>query len=850
MGDPVFVTPTSPSPRRDTERTPARRRAASAQCSRMLHLLIASAEAVRIRHEENERLLRATETRPFNAALPEPVILALDHLPAPAADDAAALAALAVETTSAAPVVPGPPCDPSAVPLPHDSDTEAEIMDTTASRKRQRPSESSDDEGGSRKVPAIAPEEPQSPPTAVDAPPPTDAPPAPSMDEAGFQLVQSKAQRRRERKGAAAAPAPRSNAGTETPTAPPPTAATAAPAVSTAATQQLTVLFRPTGPGAVFPRNARLSLAKALSALAGVRDVRVNTKKNIVAADAATAEWRERLLGITELAGIPVGARLPADRTRSSGILQGILGDHSEEELLAGLESEVLVLAARRQGTALILDFAASAPPTRVRLFRMAHQCQRCGSYGHATAYVLQTAAMPALRERTTRRRALCSKGEVHSLRAGARSHIAELPAVAEGATPRHHKSHCPHLHPSQGGHGGPAPATCCSSGATSSRSHSRAELRAGSLTIGQVLSEPRAIASGVPQGSVLSPLLFNIALAGLAAALPVETRFPVRCIIYVDDKSEIIRIWKHKPRRQRRMTQATAFESSLLANKSQRKPSFAYWVARMISRVATRRHGMREEDILKLVHSLVDQVDAMLRKACKAALKLPPGTPTSKLLALCLHNTYSELCEAQLTTQLHRLTLTPTDRDLLLRLGYMSQLQDAARRKPVPDHLRATYKVAPIPRNMDPRLHQGRREARVEALEREHGHKTTTYYVDAANYDLANTKAVATVVDHTLTERTSASVRCHNITEAEETTIALALALGYRHRRSLTVLTDSQAACRNYLKGRISQPALNILLNATDTGEHYSTHTPQIWHRIIWTPGHKGLEGNQAADG
>ncbi|KAH6925941.1 hypothetical protein HPB50_012307 [Hyalomma asiaticum] len=82
------------------------------------------------------------------------------------------------------------------------------------------------------------------------------------------------------------------------------------------------------------------------------------------------------------------------------------------------------------------------------------------------------------------------------------------------------------------------------------------------------------------------------------------------------------------------------------------------------------------------------------------------------------------ELCEAQLTTQLQRLTLTPTGRDLPLRLGYISQLQDAARGKPVPDHLRATYKVAPIPRNMDPRLHQGRREARVEALEREHGHK------------------------------------------------------------------------------------------------------------------------------
>ncbi|KAL3188453.1 hypothetical protein MRX96_003427 [Rhipicephalus microplus] len=126
-----------------------------------------------------------------------------------------------------------------------------------------------------------------------------------------------------------------------------------------------------------------------------------------------------------------------------------------------------------------------------------------------------------------------------------------------------------------------------------------------------------------------------------------------------------------------------------------------------------------------------------------------------------------------------------------------------------------------PSPRNIDPRLHQGRREARVEALERTYAHKNTTYYVDAANYDHANDEAVATVVDHTLTERTSASVRCHNITEAEETAIALALALGYRQRRSLTVLTDSQAACRNYLQGRISQPALNVILSATDAGEH-----------------------------
>ncbi|KAL3213498.1 hypothetical protein MRX96_035352 [Rhipicephalus microplus] len=195
-----------------------------------------------------------------------------------------------------------------------------------------------------------------------------------------------------------------------------------------------------------------------------------------------------------------------------------------------------------------------------------------------------------------------------------------------------------------------------------------------------------------------------------------------------------------------------------------------------MISRVATRRHGMREEDTPKLIRSLVvrrvtytlpyqrltkseqDQVDAMLRKAYKVALKLPPGTPSSKLLALDIHNNFEELCEAQLATQLRRLTQTPTGHDLFLRLGYFRQFHDAARRKPIPNQLCATYKVAPIPCNMDPRQHQGRREARVEALERTYAHKNTTYYVDAANYDHANNKAVAIVVDYTLTGRTSAS--------------------------------------------------------------------------------------------
>ncbi|KAH6937099.1 hypothetical protein HPB50_025535 [Hyalomma asiaticum] len=402
------ATAPSASPRRSAYRETARQRAESVPCTSMFRQLINTVEALRTRQEHAERLIRLAERRPFSADLPLPPAAVNNREASPSTPQAAPDAITSAATFPAPQENPdltdgcSQPFGPASVPLPQKSDTEVEFMDTSSSRKRPRPTEStSDDEGSSRKVPAVTPA-PES-----GTPPPVEASAVLHDADDGFQTVQSKSQKRRQRAAAAAGitarcvpPSGSTHCGPSTPAAAPPAVVTTTPtSVSTRASPHqcgITVLFRPAIPGATFPRTSRLSLAQALSALPGVQEVRVNTKKNVVAADAITPNWRDRLLATTELAGIPVNARMPADRTQSSGIVQGIIGNYTEEELLAGVQSAVPVLAAKRQGTALILRFAASTPPAQVRLFRMVHavracrprplQCLRCGSYGHTTA--------------------------------------------------------------------------------------------------------------------------------------------------------------------------------------------------------------------------------------------------------------------------------------------------------------------------------------------------------------------------------------------------------------------------------------------------------------------------------
>ncbi|KAL3209478.1 hypothetical protein MRX96_009213 [Rhipicephalus microplus] len=164
-------------------------------------------------------------------------------------------------------------------------------------------------------------------------------------DTEGFQVVTTKSARRRARDLAAAAALP------------------VDPAIVG------TVLFRPSAPGGTFSGSPRLILAQALSTRPGVAAIRVNHKRNIVAADATTRECLEQLLNIKELKGIPVTANEPADPKTSTGFLHGVDGEPAVDSLLPGIKSAVPVLSAAREGRTVTLRFAGPVPPKHVSLF-------------------------------------------------------------------------------------------------------------------------------------------------------------------------------------------------------------------------------------------------------------------------------------------------------------------------------------------------------------------------------------------------------------------------------------------------------------------------------------------------
>ncbi|KAH7957420.1 hypothetical protein HPB52_018755 [Rhipicephalus sanguineus] len=77
------------------------------------------------------------------------------------------------------------------------------------------------------------------------------------------------------------------------------------------------------GPGGTFKGLPRLTLAAAFATRPDVVAVRINHRRDIVTADASKQPCLSELLTIKELNGVPVTARVPADRRTSVGFVHG-----------------------------------------------------------------------------------------------------------------------------------------------------------------------------------------------------------------------------------------------------------------------------------------------------------------------------------------------------------------------------------------------------------------------------------------------------------------------------------------------------------------------------------------------
>lgn len=278
--------------------------------------------------------------------------------------------------------------------------------------------------------------------------------------------------------------------------------------------------------------------------------------------------------------------------------------------------------------------------------------------------------------------------------------------------------------------------------------------------------------------------------------------------------------------------------------------------VARMIHRITYHKQGMKEGDTIRLVQALVlckvtyslpfhvlnkseeETIESIIRGAYKVAIGLPVSTPTQKLLDLGIYNTYPELKTAVLTAQRNRLSQTKAGREILSRVGFPPYPQNMDEvLVEIPDPVRSKISISPLPKNMDVKTNRKRREERVRWLRKTFKNKSNVLYVDASRYNFK--RSVASVLSNDNCMVTCASLYTSSIAKAECFAIALAIkAQEQRDEPQTTIISDSQEACRFFLRGRLPIK-ISKFLGGSLTNKY----------RLIWCPGHAGLEGNESAD-
>lgn len=270
--------------------------------------------------------------------------------------------------------------------------------------------------------------------------------------------------------------------------------------------------------------------------------------------------------------------------------------------------------------------------------------------------------------------------------------------------------------------------------------------------------------------------------------------------------------------------------------------------MVKLILRVSNRRGGLCEANLMRLFHAFLmshinyiaaahrwerkeqGKLDAIIRKCIKRVLGLPNNTNEEKLKALGMHNTFSEIAEAQQTAQAARLSSSKAGRRILEFLGCEPTMV-ADKKIQLPPKLREQITVSQIPRNVHPLYNVGRRAARARSLlSSAAATPELVAFVDAAQYP-GTSNFVAVVTDLHGKILTAASLRDTTPARAEQAAIAMAVAIPMRTR----IFTDSRAAARAFMTGSVCEQAAHLLTKRP--------HCTEIDGHITWFPAHMGKD-------
>lgn len=160
-------------------------------------------------------------------------------------------------------------------------------------------------------------------------------------------------------------------------------------------TRVATVLFTPREKNTSFRATIKEHMSAYLYGQPGVIEVRLNRKRNIVAADVSSQEARDHLLTLKSLLDIPVRSFEASRMDFHVGTIFGVDREVREQDIAEGIEADVEILGVRRRGHPVSVRFAAP-PPNHVYINGMKFavrplkarplQCTRCGAFNHVSA--------------------------------------------------------------------------------------------------------------------------------------------------------------------------------------------------------------------------------------------------------------------------------------------------------------------------------------------------------------------------------------------------------------------------------------------------------------------------------